>query len=343
MVVTGLKSEEGQKLNGKHVTLRKLKDSDKSRWIVEIAVNGTVVVKAMKKINLRNKVWTSDAFVHQEMDLSINASPPATDRTQRNMFICVASGTPYSFPHPVTKEWHKRIIRVEDMMTLWKEGVLTSRAAFDETHPESGTLTMLAAGQNNVSMLDWLYDRDLCQIHKTHEGDMSTPFYFACQNNCLKAAKWLHKRGADINQGCGITGTSTPMAICIVRGHTKIRRWLRKVGATESTTTAASLDEFQKCVDSVGSEFKNKFMQTNSTKKGMAKMMKKLKREVCAACGKQGARKMCPICKEERYCDKACQKARWKDHKKSKCGEEYLLKKKSKKKKKKVKQGTDEA
>ena len=334
MVVTGLTSTEGQKLNGKHVTLRKLK-ADKSRWIVEIAVNGTEVVKAMKALNLRNKVWTSDEFVHKQMNYSKNAFPPATDRTQRNMFIAVASGTPYPFQNPVTKEWQTRIIRIEDMASMWEEGLLTSRAAFDETHPESGSLTFLAAGCNNVVMLDWLNERGLCQVHKCHEGDRSTPFYYACQNNCLKAAKWLHKRGADINQGCGITGKSTPISICILRGHTKMHRWLRKVGALESTHTAKSLDQFVKFMDQQpnGSEIKKKLSEHNSTKKGMEKMMKKLKREVCAACGKQGARKVCPMCKEERYCDKTCQKARWSEHKKSKCGEDYLQMKRSKKKK----------
>ena len=105
----------------------------------------------------------------------------------------------------------------------------------------------------------------------------------------------------------------------------------------ESTHTAKSLDQFVKFMDQQpnGSEIKKKLSEHNSTKKGMEKMMKKLKREVCAACGKQGARKVCPICKKERYCDKICQKARWKEHKKSKCGDAILPVKKSKKREEK--------
>ena len=55
---------------------------------------------------------------------------------------------------------------------------------------------------------------------------------------------------------------------------------------------------------------------TQDIEKGMENVRKKLcPGNVCAVCGRGGAKKMCANCKGRVYCSVACQRRDWKDHK----------------------------
>ena len=55
---------------------------------------------------------------------------------------------------------------------------------------------------------------------------------------------------------------------------------------------------------------------TRDVEKGMESVRKKLcPGNVCAVCGRGGAKKTCANCKGRVYCSVACQRRDWKDHK----------------------------
>ena len=317
VIAQGLESKEGKKLNGKHGTLLSY-SYEKKRWTVQLACDGKPIMKNLKATNLKG-----------------TKNMPAYLKTQSKMLRTVASKQEF-FHHLYQKGKVGRRISLNELSQSFAIGSITPAAAFDNEHGDS--ITYLAAGTNNVDMLEWLHERELCQVNKPEPDTVDVrPFYFACQNGNLRAAKWLHKHGADVNlgtasimpggQGC------PPIEIATIMGHTKVVKWLRKMGATSSMTAkdAEGVQDMlfknkQSPLDMMPSNFRN---ACNSTAKGRNAMLKKNQRTGCALCGKPNAKNKCSICKEVRYCDRTCQTAHWKEiHKYSSCGKKARNKKK---------------
>ena len=320
VIVQGLESEEGKKLNGKHGTLHSY-SYEKLRWNVQIARDGKPIINCLKPSNLKGTIH-----------------PPAYLRTQYMMLRTTALKEEF-FHHLHQKGKVGHRITLEQLSQQYATGSITPAAAFDNEHGDS--VTYMAAGTNNVDLLEWLHERELCQIDKPEPGTFDVrPFYFACQNGHLRAAKWLHKHGADVNLATtsAIPGGPgcLPIQVATIMGHTKVVKWLRKKCGATSCMTAQATEEAQDML------FKNKqsplnmmkgdvrkSFASNSTAEGRNAMLEKNQRTGCALCGKPNAKNKCSICKEVRYCDRTCQTAHWKEiHKYSSCGKKARNKKK---------------
>jgi hypothetical protein len=337
VTVHSLTSEAGIKCNGKNGTLCYL-NAEKTRWLVEVAIDGIVKKKNIKIANLNGKEF-----------------PPMTDENQIITLVTIASSI------------HKEEMTVEHLKKLWNGGVITSRAVFlDSTRDPA----YVAIANNNVKMLSFLYDRSLFNIHGhiishrdiayslkhfgAHVSGKTPYFMLMCMQGCLKAAKWLHKRNPLIintwmekmDNICGMK--MLPHDLCVMAGHAKMAKWIRKQGGRSDPK---SLEKIARGPPSLSQDLNHGYSAQDNKEmaefhsantKVRASILKKLEQKACTACGKIGAKLKCSLCgavNETRYCNAICQKNHWPEHKLGECGvlAKKLKKEKKKKKKKKKK------
>ena len=336
VTVHSLTSEAGIKCNGKNGTLCHL-NAEKTRWLVEVAIDGIVKKMNIKIANLNGK-----------------ECPPMTDEQQICTLIAAATSS-------LPKE------EMDILISCWDKGGITSRAVFLDSTRDPAYLAIIS---NNVKMLSFLYDRSLFNIHGhiishrdiayslkhfgAHVSGKTQYFMLMCMQGCLKAAKWLHKRNPlvinillekEIRQG--ETGMKMlPHDFCVMAGHAKMAKWIRKQGGHSNPK---NLEGIARGPPSLSEDLlhgysaaENKELAEfhSATAKVRDSILKKLEQKACTACGKIGAKLKCSLCSavnETRYCNATCQKNHWPEHKLGECGVLAKNLKKEKKKKKKKK------
>jgi len=341
VTIHSLTSEAGIKCNGKNGTLCHL-NAEKTRWLVEVAIDGIVKKMSIKIANLNGKEF-----------------PPFDDENQIITLVAIA------------KSIHKEELTVEDLRQMFHKGVITSRAVFLDSTRNPAYWSILC---NNTKMLSFLYDQSLFNIHGhiishrdiayslKHFGvpvSGETPYFMLmCLQGCLKAAKWLHKRNPlvinilmekDVNTQRGESDTRMKMLphdLCVMGGHAKMAKWIRKQGGKSDSK---SLETIARGPPSLSQDLNHGYSKRDNeemtefhsaTTKVRASILKKLEQKACTACGKIGAKLKCSLCSavnETRYCNATCQKNHWPEHKLGECGVLAKNLKKEKKKKKKKK------
>jgi len=106
---------------------------------------------------------------------------------------------------------------------------------------------------------------------------------------------------------------STPLIRATLEGHATVAQMLLAAGADMQSLKNDGNDRLAHA--------------KNENKEGHHKMVQSLKKaahqraalKACLVCGVQTSLR-CQLCKEAAFCRRACQKAGWKEHKKSCCG-----------------------